>query len=394
MTMWWLVVLLFVACAAFGLGWRLRGRHEPAVAPTPLVDAGPAVADVLEELHLGIAVSGRDGSGEFRNSAARAMSGTHAGVLIDDAIQRHLARGLAGIRSDEVIDLYGPPKGFFIVRSAPLPGGGSVAFVDDISESRRIDQVRTDFVANVNHELKTPIGALSVLAETLQNEPDLDTVARLAGRMLAETERASNTIDDLMELSRIELGGDRIVEPVRVGEVVRGAVDRVHELAARKQITISRLEPVDESGPRSNAIVVAGDRRQLVSAVGNLVENAVKYSEAGGSVQIRVRPDGGIVELSVVDQGAGIPAEAVDRVFERFYRVDEARSRGTGGSGLGLSIVRHVATNHGGEVSVSSAEGGGSTFVLRLPLISADDARRDGGVDGRGVDGRDGEGVA
>jgi two-component system sensor histidine kinase SenX3 len=367
------VTVLFAVIAAmlaFWLGWTLASRREEPVprAERRPVDAAPAAADVLEQLHLGIAISGRDGEGEFRNSAATAMSGTHAGVLIDDAIRRHLARGLVGIRSDEVIDLYGPPQSVFIVRSAPLPGAGSVAFVEDISERRRIDRVRTDFVSNVSHELKTPVGALSVLAETLQGESDLETVRLLATRMLAETERAANTIDDLMELSRIELGGDRVVEPVTMGDVVAEAVERVRELAARHEIAITALEPVGTDGVRSNVAVVEGDRRQLVSAVGNLVENAVKYSEVGGSVQIRVRPDGDAVEVAVTDHGLGIPNHDLDRVFERFYRVDQARSRGTGGTGLGLSIVRHVATNHNGSVSVSSTEGEGSTFVLRLPV--------------------------
>ncbi len=389
--MWWFVTAVAVV-AAFGAGrWSIRShRRSPqpsAVAPTIGSEAGaPAVADVLEELQIGIAIAGRDGADEFRNSAARAMAGTHAGVLIDDAIARHLARGLAGIRSDEVLELHGPPRAVFVVRSAPLPGGGAVSFVDDISERRRIDQVRTDFVANVSHELKTPVGALSVLAETLQDEHDLAIVHRLAGRMMAEAERASNTIDDLMELSRIELGGDRDLEPVRLADVVHAAIGRVSELAARLDITVTALDPVDAGGPRSGLLVVEGDRRQLVSAVGNLVENAVKYSPPGESVQVRVRSTGDIAEISVVDHGIGIPAADIHRVFERFYRVDQARSRSTGGTGLGLSIARHVATSHRGDVVVESQEGSGSIFTLRLPLAATDDRDTH--------DGRDEEGVA
>ncbi len=367
--MWWFVVAL-AAVVGFAAGARTRARRgsdlaDPPIAP--LAAAGPAVADVLEELHLGIAISGRDGADEFRNSAARAMTGTHAGVLIDDAIDRHLGRALVGIRSNEVVELYGPPQAVFVVRSAPLPGGGGVAFVDDISERRRVDRVRTDFVANVSHELKTPIGALSVLAETLQDETDVATLHRLAGRMMTETERASNTIDDLMELSRIELGGDRELSAVRVADILASAIDRVRELAARSEITITVVDSVDGETHGGGA-VVDGDRRQLVSAVGNLVENAVKYSEPGGSVQVRARCVGPMVEVSVVDHGMGIPRHDVDRIFERFYRVDQARSRATGGTGLGLSIVRHVATEHGGEVTVASCEGEGSTFTLRLPI--------------------------
>lgn len=368
----WTATLVAVALAA-AVGWWAgrRERHSTAAPPAPEEPARtprvPTADEVLEALRLGVAISGKDGVGEFRNSAARAMAGTHAGVLLDDAIERHLARGLVGIQSDEVVELYGPPRSVFVVRSAALPSGGAVAFVEDVSERRRIDQVRTDFVANVSHELKTPIGALSVLAETLQDETDLVTIHRLAGRMLAEAERASNTIDDLMELSRIELGGDRQVERVAVADIVAGAVDRVRELASRSDIAIAVRDPF-ESDTRTAALVVDGDLRQLVSALGNLVENAVKYSERGSSVQIGVRGLDDVAEISVIDQGVGIPANDVGRVFERFYRVDPARSRVTGGTGLGLSIVRHVANQHGGEVVVTSTEGEGSTFTLRLPL--------------------------
>ncbi|MFZ9015910.1 MAG: sensor histidine kinase [Ilumatobacteraceae bacterium] len=368
-----LVLVWFVTVAvAVAIGRRIGAQRlddpgragwadsaEPAVIPT--------AGEVLEELRLGVAISGRDGVGEFRNAAIRSMAGTHAGVVLGDAVERHLARGLVGIRSDEVVELYGPPRSVFIVRSAPLPSGGAVVFVDDVSERRRIDQVRTDFVANVSHELKTPVGALFVLAETLQDElgldePDLATVRRLADRMPGEAERAARTIDDLMELSRIEMGGDRLVEAVPIAEVVDAAVARVRELARRTSIAIE----VDLSG--ADGVVLAGDRRQLVSAVGNLVENAVKYSEPSASVSIRAVGHDTDLLLEITDQGSGIPAADVERVFERFYRVDPARSRSTGGTGLGLSIVRNVVTQHGGRVSVRSVEGSGSTFTVVLPL--------------------------
>lgn len=342
-----------------------RAESGGRMVPGPPTDV-PTAGEVLEELRLGVAISGRDGAGEFRNAAIRSMAGTHAGVVLGDAVERHLARGLVGIRSEEVVELYGPPRRVFVVRSAPLPSGGAVAFVDDVSERRRIDQVRTDFVANVSHELKTPVAAVSVLAETLQDElrldePDLSTLRRLADRMPVEAERASRTIDDLMELSRIEMGGDPLVEPVVVADVVDAAIDRVRELASRSSIDID----ADVSG--AEGVVVAGDRRQLVSAIGNLVENAVKYSEPGGSVSIRAAGRGGDVRIDVIDQGTGIPAGDVERVFERFYRVDPARSRSTGGTGLGLSIVRNVVTRHGGRVSVTSVEGAGSTFTVVFP---------------------------
>jgi two-component system sensor histidine kinase SenX3 len=172
-----------------------------------------------------------------------------------------------------------------------------------------------------------------------------------------------------MELSRIELGEEAVRDTVAVLDVVTGAIDRTAALADTRDIGIAVLDLPD-------GVDVVGDRRQLISALGNLVENAVKYSEAGGQVQIRVRVEGSFAELMVADQGIGIPAADHGRIFERFYRVDKGRGRGTGGTGLGLSIVRHVATSHGGEVLVSSAEGEGSTFVMRLPLAASSEPTR------------------
>lgn len=353
-------------------GWVVRARVGTAAPKRPDVASlspafataePPPAAAVIEALRLGVAMSGKDGAGEFRNSAARTMTAAPRHDALDDAIERHLARGLAGLRSEEVVELDTSPKAVYVVHSTPLSGGGSVVFVDDVSERRRIDAVRTDFVTNVSHELKTPIGAISVLAETLQGEHDPATVQRLAERLLSEAERAANTIDDLMELSRIEMGGVRDLRAVPVERLVDVAVQRVGELARLRNVTISTPDDPD--------VAVDGDERQLVSAVGNLVENAVKYSDDGDTVEIVVDGTDDEISISVVDHGIGIPATDVGRVFERFYRVDPARSRATGGTGLGLAIVRHVATQHGGRVTVDSVEGEGSTFTLIVPRFPA-----------------------
>jgi two-component system, OmpR family, sensor histidine kinase SenX3 len=320
---------------------------------------------VLDGLSTGVVLCDDSGTVTFRNAAAQAMAGTHLGVLVDETIERHLAAGIQGKSSEEQVDLLGPPKMVFVVRAIPAANGGACAFVDDISERRRIDAVRTDFVANISHELKTPVGALAVLAETLVDETDQSIVARLADRMLEEAHRAVRTIDDLLELSQIELGEVADHENLSANDIVHRAIERVEALAEQRSIEI-RVST-------TAAVNVRGDRRQLISAVGNLVENAVKYSEQSGRVELQVRLHEPWVEFVVDDQGVGIPSRDLDRIFERFYRVDKARSRGTGGSGLGLSIVRHVAANHGGDVLVSSTEGEGSTFVLRVPL---DDSHR------------------
>jgi two-component system, OmpR family, sensor histidine kinase SenX3 len=232
--------------------------------------------------------------------------------------------------------------------------------VEDVSERRRLEAVRRDFVANVSHELKTPVAAVGLLAETMAGEDDPTTVRRLAERIQDEAFRVAKIIDDLLDLSRLEAEEAVRHEPVRVAEVVAAAAAQIEPAATLRSV---RLEVV--AAPRS--WTVHGDRRQLVSALANLLENAVKYSDDGCAVEVRARTDGAAIEVSVRDTGIGIPSRDLGRIFERFYRVDRGRGRDTGGTGLGLSIVRHVASNHGGEVLVESVEGEGSTFTLRLP---------------------------
>jgi two-component system sensor histidine kinase SenX3 len=220
--------------------------------------------------------------------------------------------------------------------------------------------MRRDFVANISHELKTPVGALVVLAETLAGEDDPSVVSRLASRLQGEADRVARTIDDLLELSRIEAEEAPTREPVPVRVVLAEAADRVGPAADQKGVAVEVIELPER-------MQIIGDRRQLVSAVYNLLDNAVKYSDAGSSVELSAVTDGTSVDIIVVDHGDGIPVRDLERIFERFYRVDRARSRETGGTGLGLAIVRHVANNHRGDVAVTSAEGEGSTFTLRLP---------------------------
>ncbi len=232
--------------------------------------------------------------------------------------------------------------------------------VEDTTERALVDAVRTDFVANISHELKTPIGAMSVLAETLTQTEDAEVVARLSGKISDESMRVGRLIDDLLELSRLEYGGQVTSATMSVAEVVSEAVDRTQTLADGRGISLVSVESVPGT-------MVIGDRRQLVSALQNLLENAIKYSDSGSSVEVSVRRADGDVLIDVRDRGVGIPAKELDRIFERFYRVDRARSRETGGTGLGLSIARHIAHNHGGDILVHSIEGAGSTFTLKLP---------------------------
>ncbi len=360
------IVALFVGAALGFRRGKLLAPATPVTAPNSTepntdIDTMPEVRAALDSLSVGVVVASSSGDIIFRNTLARGLTGAvHSDVLVDEAVDVHLRGALDGHTRRQVLDLFGPPRKVVAVSATPLSTGGAIAMIEDITERSLVDAVRTDFVANISHELKTPVGALAVLAEALSAEDDLEVIHRLSGKMVDEALRVGRTIDDLLELSRIELGGEAVKDAVSVSMVIAEAVDRARPLSERRAIEVQSIEASDR-------MKVLGDRRQLVSALGNLVENAVKYSERGSKVEVSAHTDGTWVRFSVRDYGLGIPTRDMDRIFERFYRVDRARSRETGGTGLGLAIVRHVATNHGGEVSVSSVEGEGSTFVLKVP---------------------------
>jgi two-component system sensor histidine kinase SenX3 len=319
----------------------------------------------LSAMTQGAVVADRSGRIVLRNAFAESfVDARHGDALVESAIRELIAVALRGEVSDREIELFGPPKRTMLVHALPLLSEagivGAIAVVDDITEQQRIDAIRRDFVSNISHELKTPIGALVVLADALIDEEDPAVIQRLAARMRDEGFRVNRIVDDLLVLSRIE--GEGLVERERVclADVVSSAVDRVRPAADKHHIEL-HVAPIDSS------VALIGDRRQLTSALFNLLDNAIKYSEPGSPVHVRVGYTNEDVSLVVQDHGIGIPAKDLDRIFERFYRVDQARSRETGGTGLGLSIVRHVVRNHGGEVTVISREGEGSTFTLILP---------------------------
>jgi two-component system, OmpR family, sensor histidine kinase SenX3 len=319
----------------------------------------------LDALPAGVVVADGRGHVVLRNTSATHFLGVrHADVLVDEAVGSLLRTALAGEHRRQTLELYGPPKRTVVVSAVPVHEvgvvSGALAIIEDVTERSRLEAVRTDFVANISHELKTPVGALALLAEALVGESEPDIINRLAEKMVIEAHRVARIIEDLLELSRIELGESPHREVMSVGLIAAEAVERVRHLADHREIRIEVHEP----SRRVNAV---GDRRELVSAVANLVENGVKYSDPGSVVEVAARTDGTWVDIDVRDHGIGIPARDLDRIFERFYRVDRARSRETGGTGLGLAIVRHVATNHGGNVTVTSREGAGSTFTLRIP---------------------------
>jgi two-component system sensor histidine kinase SenX3 len=254
---------------------------------------------------------------------------------------------------------------YLIARVAPLDEDLILVLADDQTAARRIEETRRDFVANISHELKTPIGAISLLSEAVEDAADDPAAVRkFAGRMGVESARLTDLVGQIIELSRLQ-ADDPLVDPevVEIDEVLADAVDRRRLDAERNRIT---LTVAGVAGTR-----VLGSARQLGVAVGNLVENAMVYSDPGARVvvaaHVQARSDDDYVEITVSDNGIGIPPAELDRIFERFYRVDYARSRANGGTGLGLAIVKHIAAIHGGDVSVWSQVGQGSTFTIKIP---------------------------
>ena len=324
------------------------------------------LTQAVDRANQGMVVCDATGTVVLRNAPARELVNAREGdLLAESAIEAALVRSLGGSHHQETLDLYSPTRHTLEIRAFPLghgtPPAGAVALVDDVSELRRLEAVRRDFVANLSHELKTPLGALSLLAETLDGEEDPDVITRLTTRLGDEARRFSRLVDDLLDLSRIEAGGTGALMPVPLSAVVNEAVEGFSEPAAARQISLK------VSAVRPDLYVMA-NRRDLASAIANLVDNAIKYSEPGGAVRVRAGEQDQRACVWVRDEGVGIPRRDQERIFERFYRVDRARSRWTGGTGLGLAIVRHVAAYHGGEVSVESTEGEGSTFTICLPI--------------------------
>jgi two-component system sensor histidine kinase SenX3 len=329
----------------------------------------------LDTLPLGLVLCDEAGTVIYRNTQAESlMTNRYGDALAAQAVTDLLAEAWRMGVADRTIDLYGPPRRTLTIRAQMIDDGrrplGVLAVIEDVSERRRLEEIRRDFIANVSHELKTPMGALGLLAETLQLETDPAVAQRLADRIHTESFRVNRIIEDLLDLSRLESESAPAREPVPVALFVAEAIERIRTAAEQREVKLVYAEP--EPG-----MYVTGDRRQLVSAVHALLENAVTYSPQGGEVTVtaagadgwaEAEGAGPLVRVSVTDHGVGIPAKDLERIFERFYRVDPGRARQTGGTGLGLSIVRHVAHNHGGTVKVTSREGEGSTFVLELPL--------------------------
>ncbi|MFC7491149.1 MULTISPECIES: sensor histidine kinase [unclassified Knoellia] len=359
------LVIGAVAVAASRLSERTLTTIPPS-APPPL-PAG--VSDVLAVLRS-IAIVLDSSDAVVNNSASAVSYGlVRHGELVHTEL-RQLARQVRRDGEIREVELelargFGTTTNTLMkARVAPLGAPHILILAEDHTHARRVEEVRRDFVANVSHELKTPVGGIALLAEAvLDARDDPEAVSRFAARIQVESTRLTRLVKEIVDLSRLQVA-DTLHEPelVEIPRVVAEAVDRVRVAAEARQITLEAA--VDQRAS------VFGDAELLATAVANLVSNAVNYSETGTRVAVAARRVGDTVEVTVSDQGQGIPATEQSRIFERFYRVDAARSRATGGTGLGLAIVKHVCATHGGDVSVWSEEGHGSTFTMRLPAAS------------------------
>ncbi|WP_173923674.1 cell wall metabolism sensor histidine kinase WalK [Agromyces sp. Marseille-P2726] len=353
------MVVLYVA--------ERRGSSAARVVAPTIPDGIDQVLEALESAGVVLDPS---------NNVLKASPGALALGLVRQGSLAHpeLAELVASVRrtGETVADElevsrgpYGEQTLLLRVRVARLGTRFVLLLAEDRTEAKRLDEVRRDFVANISHELKTPIASVSLLSEALDQAADEpEQVRRFAGRLGVEAARLAHITSDVIELSRLQardaLRPDVLVN---VDDVIAAAVDQNRVVASAKQVEI-RVRA-------ATGAEVYGERSLLIVAVHNLIANAIAFSNQGARVGVGAKVDRHTVEIAVTDQGVGIEADELERIFERFYRIDQARSRNTGGSGLGLSIVKHTVQNHGGDVRVWSRPGRGSTFTIRLPIAEA-----------------------
>ena len=360
--------VILAASIAFLISKRSTREIQRAFTQTSLkiepesADSVVQLMEVLDKLTTGVIVSDNKLNRKFRNNSAAAMTGIrYVDILIDQAVDEMIVQVEQVGSGDRILEAVAGTTRFLQIRGHKLENELIVVTVEDITVKSRIETVQTDFVANLSHELKTPIGAVAALADSLSGETETEVVWRLAERIVSESHRMARIVDDLLDLSRIEFSGTEDWTEVDLAPVLIEVVGTNQHAAKRQGLGLSLTG--------ATHLKVLGDRSQLVSGISNLVDNAIKYSEPGGIVSIESSIVGHEVVVAITDHGIGISKQHQDRIFERFYRVDKARSRATGGTGLGLSIVRHIVQEHGGTIELISEEGVGSTFTVRLPHV-------------------------
>jgi two-component system sensor histidine kinase SenX3 len=350
--------------------WAYRARAR--VQEETSLAIPPGITDVLRSMDDAAGVVDTSGL-VLAASDAASRFGIEVGSTLDNPELRQLVRGVrtAGGSATESMritrgGLSLDPR-LVSARASAIGTRFVLLIIRDVTEQERLDQMRRDFVANTSHELKTPVGAVSLLAEAIESAADDPAQVRIfAARISAEAGRLGQLTGRIMSLSRLQAeDGLTQVGPVAIDEVIAASIEAHVVQADSAGVELAR------GGDRG--VWVRGDAQILIEAVGNLIANAILYSPRGSRVGVGVRAEDGVVEIAVSDQGIGIAEADRERIFERFYRADEARSRRTGGTGLGLSIVKHATQRHGGEVRLWSRPGRGSTFTIRLPRIDAPD---------------------
>ncbi|MGQ4495048.1 sensor histidine kinase [Dermabacteraceae bacterium P13095] len=369
------LVIGTVAMTAFMWSERRRLPSNPPLSPLvpePVAEVLSIVrsayvvldsaGDVLHAAPLAYSLGLVQGvGGDYPRLATRELIALASRVGQDGGLreERMTLRRAHQVDGDAILD----------VRIGMLGSDRVLLLAEDRTREIKLEATRRDFVANVSHELKTPVGAISLLAETVEDAADdPDAVRRFAGRMRRESTRLTRLVSEIIELSRLQ-GGAAIPDASAV------RLDRVVGDALASHLTVASARGIEVSVSTRPGLIAFGSAQLLTTAISNLIANAIAYSSPDTKVTVKARARGGMVEVSVSDQGIGISPENLERVFERFFRVDPARSRATGGTGLGLAIVKHIATDHGGEVVAQSAPGKGSTFTLRLPAYSPDNRK-------------------
>ncbi|MEJ0014185.1 MAG: ATP-binding protein [Actinomycetota bacterium] len=330
----------------------------------------PAMSTLLTNIDAEAIIVGPGDSVIYVSNSANNFNLLRDKRIHNESLQ-HLVRAVrrSGTIQEATMELPRGPLGRgthdLLVRVIPLEEDGLICvLIFDDSEMRRLDSIRRDFVANISHELKTPIGALSILSEAvLGASDDPEAIVKFATRMQTESKRLSDLVQEIINLSRLQ--DDDPLKNAKVFDLNQVLLDAIGQ--SEMNATARNIEVIYSEQASAR---IKGDHTQVMMAISNLIENAINYSPEGTRVAVALLVNDGLAEVSVTDQGIGIPEKDLERIFERFYRVDPARSRATGGTGLGLSIVKHVATNHGGDVSVWSVEGAGSTFTIRFPITS------------------------
>jgi signal transduction histidine kinase len=384
-----ILLLLIVGCVglvavALVLKQSARPRARPVIEePVAFPEKSPHtsfsdrdahhVEEILEHMSEGVVLLNKDLSPLLANSAARTLLGPGNGSVelrIASTEVLSIARRAIDEDSDisDTVGVWYPRRGHLRVRATPLSDhGGVVVVIKDITEELRTQRIRREFVAHASHELKSPVAGLQTLAEAVRQavHDDPEMAARFSERMAQEAERLGRLISDLLDLSRLEDPVDISTERVDLSAISVQELDEVRSDAEDKAIKLI-------SGVARD-VWVKGDRQQLSLMLRNLLDNAVRYTPPGGTVRLDIEREDHQVVMSVSDTGMGIPLEAQERIFERFYRVDKARSRHKGGTGLGLAIVKHAVELNGGVIELKSELERGSTFSVRLPIYDVEE---------------------